>query len=215
MLRRSMYPSQIQRSHKRLVCLAGLVLCQCLALPVQAIMLDDEDKTPPKAAAKPKPKEKSPAEIELEKAKKELAEIKRQKQAEDEARQQAEQKQREATQRRLELQNQAHENTAGEVKLRNVEVQPNTVERGGSVKIIMNYEVRVNGVQVADSWTLMKDGHVLAELPDQKAFRTSGAWNSDARIPIPTNADPGTYFVVGKVGTANSEDSLTASFTVR
>jgi len=62
--------------------------------------------------------------------------------------------------------------------------------------------------------TLKKDGKVLANLPPETNQRTSGGWSSDASIPIPTGAQPGTYVIEHKVRAGASYDSVESVFVV-
>ncbi|MDD1621985.1 MAG: protein kinase [Methylococcaceae bacterium] len=95
---------------------------------------------------------------------------------------------------------------------------PKTVRQGESVKLLMNYSVQLpanmSSTQVSESWILKKDGKVLANLAPQAGERTSGGWSADATVPIPTNAEPGTYVIEHRIQTGNRYDTDESTFTV-
>ena len=105
-----------------------------------------------------------------------------------------------------------------QVKINKGTSTPGTVRPGGSVRLFTDYSVQLppkqNTAPVSESWTLKKDNKVLAELPPQNNQRTSGGWNADATVPIPTNASPGTYVIEHKVASGNSYDTDESSFVV-
>jgi hypothetical protein len=105
-----------------------------------------------------------------------------------------------------------------QVKIRKGSVTPRTVKPGDSVKLTTDYSVmlppKTPSTQVAESWTLQKDGKVLAELPQKSTDRASGGWNADAMIPIPKNAELGTYVVEHKVQSGTSYDTDESNFVV-
>jgi hypothetical protein len=105
-----------------------------------------------------------------------------------------------------------------QVKINKGTSKPNTVKPGDSVKLFTDYSVQLpnkqNTAPVSESWTLKKDGKVLAELPAQDNQRSSGGWNADATVPIPKNATPGTYVVEHKVASGNSYDTDESTFVV-
>jgi hypothetical protein len=72
----------------------------------------------------------------------------------------------------------------------------------------------MQSASVSEGWTLKKDGKVLADLPQQNNQRTSGGWSADASIPIPTNAQPGTYVIEHKVQAGTSYDTDDSFFIV-
>lgn len=105
-----------------------------------------------------------------------------------------------------------------QVKINKGTSTPNMVKPGESVKLFTDYSVQLpadmSSTQVAESWILKKDGKVLADLPPQNNQRTSGGWNADATIPIPTNAELGTYVIEHKVLAGNSYDTDESTFVV-
>lgn len=105
-----------------------------------------------------------------------------------------------------------------QVKINKGTSKPGKVKPGESVKLFTDYSVQLpakqNSAPVSESWTLKKDGKVLADLPPQNNQRTSGGWNADATIPIPKNANPGTYVIEHKVASGNSYDTDESTFVV-
>lgn len=105
-----------------------------------------------------------------------------------------------------------------QVKIRKGSATPRTVKPGDSVKLFTDYSVmlppKVPSTQVAESWTLQKDGKVLAQLPQQTSDRASGGWNADATVPIPKNAELGTYVIEHKVQAGTSYDTDESTFIV-
>lgn len=107
---------------------------------------------------------------------------------------------------------------ATQVKINKGTSTPNLVRPGDSVKLFTDYSVQLpanmSTTPVSESWTLKKDGKVLAELPPQNNQRTSGGWNADATVPIPTNAELGTYVIEHKILAGNSYDTDESTFVV-
>jgi len=105
-----------------------------------------------------------------------------------------------------------------QVKINKGTSKPGTVKPGESVKLFTDYSVQLPAKQktapVSESWTLKKDGKVLAELPPQNNQRTSGGWNADATVPIPKSASPGTYVIEHKVASGDSYDTDESTFVV-
>lgn len=105
-----------------------------------------------------------------------------------------------------------------QVKINKGTSTPNMVRPGDSVKLFTDYSVqlpaKMKTTPVSESWTLKKDGKVLADLPPQNNQRTSGGWNADATVPIPTNAELGTYVIEHKVLAGNSYDTDESTFVV-
>ena len=105
-----------------------------------------------------------------------------------------------------------------QVKIRKGSSTPRTVKPGDSVKLTTDYSVvlppNVPSTKVAESWTLQKDGKVLAALPQQNSDRASGGWDVDATVPIPTNAELGTYVIEHKVQAGTSYDTGESTFLV-
>jgi hypothetical protein len=105
-----------------------------------------------------------------------------------------------------------------QVKIRKGTATPNTVRPGETVRVATDYSVmlpqNMGSAAVSEGWTLKKDGNVLADLPPQSSQRTSGGWSADATIPIPTNAQPGTYVIEHKVQAGTSYDTDDSVFIV-
>lgn len=107
---------------------------------------------------------------------------------------------------------------ATQIKINKGTSNPKMVKPGDSVLLFTDYSVQLpanmTSTQVSESWILKKDGNVLAELPPQNNLRTAGGWNADATIPIPTNAEPGTYVIEHKVLAGSSYDTDESTFVV-
>lgn len=105
-----------------------------------------------------------------------------------------------------------------QVKVHKGTTKPASVKPGESVKIFTDYSLqlpaKMKTAPVSESWILKKDGKVLADLPPQENQRTSGGWNADASIPIPKNAEAGTYVVEHKVASGDSYDTDESTFLV-
>lgn len=105
-----------------------------------------------------------------------------------------------------------------QIKINKGTSTPNMVRPGDSVRLFTDYSVQlpanIDTTPVSESWTLKKDGKVLASLPPQNSQRTSGGWNADATVPIPTNAELGTYVIEHKVMAGNSYDTDESTFVV-
>lgn len=105
-----------------------------------------------------------------------------------------------------------------QVKINKGSSQPRKVRPGDSVQLMTDYSVQLprgmDAALVSQSWTLKKDGKVLAALPEQTFQRTAGGWNADASVPIPGNAGPGTYVVEHKIQSGNSYDTDESTFLV-
>lgn len=105
-----------------------------------------------------------------------------------------------------------------QVKINKSSSSPSPVRPGDSVQIATDYSIRLPSQQtvspVSESWTLKKDGQVLAALPQQESQRSSGGWNANAVIPIPSGATNGTYVIEHKVQSGNSYDLSISTFDV-
>ncbi len=105
-----------------------------------------------------------------------------------------------------------------QVKINKGTSKPSPVKPGDSVKLFTDYSVQLPAntktTPVSESWTLKKDGKVLADLPPQNSQRSSGGWNADATVPIPKNASAGTYVIEHKVQAGNSYDTDESTFIV-
>lgn len=107
---------------------------------------------------------------------------------------------------------------SAQVKIRKGTSTPHRVKPGGTVKLSTDYSVtlppNMQTTPVMERWVLMKDGTSLADLPQQNSQRHSGGWVAEARIPIPKEADPGTYVIEHTVQAGNSYDTDESTFVV-
>lgn len=107
---------------------------------------------------------------------------------------------------------------SAQVKIRKGTSTPNKVKPGNSVKLSMDYSVtlppNMQTTPVTERWVLMKDGKQLADLPQQNSQRNSGGWVAEATIPIPKEADPGTYVIEHTVQAGDSYDTDESTFVV-
>jgi hypothetical protein len=105
-----------------------------------------------------------------------------------------------------------------QVKIRKGTSMPATVRPGSTVKLVTDYSLMtpraMPGADVQESWVLKKDGKVLANVPPKLTHRPAGGWAADASIPIPQNAQPGTYVVEHKVQAGGSYDTDESVFVV-
>jgi outer membrane lipoprotein SlyB len=107
---------------------------------------------------------------------------------------------------------------ATQVKIRKGSSAPRTVKPGEAVNVTTDYSLmlppKTASTPVTETWTLEKDGKKLAELPQKNTDRASGGWNADATIPVPTNAELGTYVIQHKVQAGASYDTDESTFIV-
>ncbi len=105
-----------------------------------------------------------------------------------------------------------------QVKIRKGSSAPRTVKPGESVNVTTDYSLmlptQTSSTQVTETWILEKDGKTLAELPQKSMDRASGGWNADAVIPVPKNAELGTYVIEHKVQAGASYDTDESTFIV-
>ncbi len=105
-----------------------------------------------------------------------------------------------------------------QVKIRKGTSVPGTVKPGSTVQVTTDYSVmlpkNIPSATVMESWTLKKDNQVLASLPQPSVQRVAGGWSADASIPIPDNADPGTYVIEHRVQAGTSYDTDDSVFVV-
>ncbi len=104
------------------------------------------------------------------------------------------------------------------IKIRQGNATPARVQPGGRVAVTTDYSLMVPAgvptAEVAESWTLSKDGVTKFTAPPQRNKRAAGGYAVDAAIPIPKDAEPGTYVVETKVQTGTSYDVRQAIFVV-
>jgi hypothetical protein len=105
------------------------------------------------------------------------------------------------------------------VKIRQGTSSPKAVRSGGQVTINTDYSLQLpEGDQQADvveSFTLMKDGKRLTELPPKTLQYGSGGYLSEAVITIPQEAEPGTYVIEHKIQTGSNYDVDESTFIVQ
>lgn len=108
--------------------------------------------------------------------------------------------------------------TTTTVNIQNGTATPGMVRPGNQVKVVTDYLVNapagISSVQIAETWSLKKDGQPLATLPAANQVRAPGGYAAEAYIPIPQNADPGTYVVEHKVQAGTSYDIDESVFVV-
>lgn len=104
------------------------------------------------------------------------------------------------------------------VKLNKAVASPDRIAPGQTVTVASDYSLALPGSQanaeVSESYTLKKDGKVLFSSPPQKAQHASGGYAVNASIPIPKDAEAGTYVVETKVEAGTSYDVSQAVFVV-
>ncbi|MGH8478664.1 MAG: hypothetical protein ACREXK_03555 [Gammaproteobacteria bacterium] len=109
---------------------------------------------------------------------------------------------------------------ANKVQIRKGTATPSTVTPGSKVQIDTDYSLLMppgtaaQGADVQESFTLKKDGKVLTNSAPKTFRRASGGWVATNKLPIPRNAEPGTYVVETKVQVGTSYDTDEAVFIV-
>jgi hypothetical protein len=105
------------------------------------------------------------------------------------------------------------------VKIRKASSTPATIKPGDSVHLVTDYSViapsKTETVQVTESLTLKKDGEIIFASEPHETQRTAGGWQVSSEIPIPKDAEPGTYVVVHQVVSGNSNDLFPTTFVVQ
>ncbi len=107
-----------------------------------------------------------------------------------------------------------------QVQIRKASASPATVRPGETVQVTTDYSLMMpqglasQGADVQESLALKKDGKVLFSTPPQTTHRGVGGWVAPAQIPIPQNAQPGTYVVEHRVQAAGSNDTGQSVFVV-
>jgi hypothetical protein len=106
-----------------------------------------------------------------------------------------------------------------QVKIRQGSTSPGTVSPGEAITIVTDYSValpsNVGQTAVREEWVLKKDGKKLANLAPKSVKRAAGGWQTDAEIPIPADADAGTYVIEHRVRAGSSYDTDESVFIVR
>jgi len=107
-----------------------------------------------------------------------------------------------------------------QIQIRKANASPATVRPGDTVQVTTDYSLMMpqalatQGTDVKESLALKKDGKVLFSTPPQTTRRGVGGWVAPAQIPIPKNAQPGTYVVEHKVEVGTSYDTDESVFLV-
>jgi predicted lipid-binding transport protein (Tim44 family) len=104
------------------------------------------------------------------------------------------------------------------VKLNKAVATPDRIAPGQTVTVASDYSLALPGSQanaeVAETYTLKKDGKVLFTSPPQRGQHSSGGYAVNASIPIPKDAETGTYVVETRVEAGTSYDVSQAVFVV-
>lgn len=108
--------------------------------------------------------------------------------------------------------------TSTTVKIRNASSTPNQIKLGQSVTVNTEYSVMVPNsgqqVEVTEISTLKKDGGVLFKSENKPAMRSAGGWNMEIEIPIPKDAEPGTYVIEQRIKAGSTHDVREIPFVV-
>jgi hypothetical protein len=111
--------------------------------------------------------------------------------------------------------------TANKVQIRKGAATPSTVRAGTKVQIDTDYSLLMptataaqGAADVQESFTLKKDGKVLTNSAPKTFRRASGGWVATNKLPIPQNAEAGTYVVETKVQAGSSYDTDETVFIV-
>ena len=80
--------------------------------------------------------------------------------------------------------------------------------------LLMPTGTAAQGADVQESFSLKKDGKVLTTSAPKILSPPAGGWVATKKLPIPQNAEPGTYVVETKVQAGSSYDSDEAVFIV-
>lgn len=109
--------------------------------------------------------------------------------------------------------------TSSSVKIRNASTTPRTVGKGQMVVAKTDYSVvtpeGASAVSVDESWSLKKDGKLLATVKSDPQQRAGGGWNTEAGFPVPETAESGTYIVEHLVKVGTVTDSRDSYFVVK
>jgi hypothetical protein len=108
--------------------------------------------------------------------------------------------------------------SSAQVKIRKGTSAPHMIKPGQSVMVSTDYSVTLpptmQSTEITEHWDLMKDGKTLVDLPQQANQRTAGGWDAEAEIPIPADAEPGTYVIQHTVRAGDSYDTDESTFIV-
>jgi hypothetical protein len=96
---------------------------------------------------------------------------------------------------------------------------PKIVTPGQRVAITFHYSVLLPqshpNASISESWTVKKEGVVMAPLPPAVKQRTAGDWAAATTFLVPANVPPGTYAVEFKVKAGSSYDTSEHTFVVK
>lgn len=107
-----------------------------------------------------------------------------------------------------------------QIQIRKGSASPSTVTPGSTVQIDTDYSVLMpaataaQGTDVQESFVLKKDGKVLTTSTPKTFRRAAGGWVATKKLPIPKNAQAGTYVVETKVQAGTSYDTDESVFIV-
>jgi len=97
-------------------------------------------------------------------------------------------------------------------------ISPGTVAPGGTVTATTQYATLgtgANGVPVAESYILQKDGKELTTLDEKTIQRTDGTWENEIQFKVPKNADDGAYTVAQRVSASGQTFQRDLAFNVK
>lgn len=108
--------------------------------------------------------------------------------------------------------------TSVTVKIRNANATPNTIKMGEEITAITEYSVMVpkegQKAEVTETSILKKDGTVLFSADPKTEMRAAGGWNMEIAIPMPRDAEPGTYIIEQRIKAGTSNDVRELPFVV-
>ncbi len=107
--------------------------------------------------------------------------------------------------------------TNPQVKIEDSAVTPRTVRPGQQVDMTMTYAVLAPGsenINVVESRKITHNGQEVGE-PQITVQREGGTYTSNIPLTLPSNAQPGTYYVALEVRSPQSSDVRYSSFQVR
>ena len=108
--------------------------------------------------------------------------------------------------------------TSTSVKIRNANATPKEIKPGEEIRATTEYSVMVPEqgleVEVTEVSILKKDGEVLFEAEPKSEIRAAGGWNMEIAIPMPEDAEPGTYVIEQRIKAGTSNDVREMPFVV-
>jgi hypothetical protein len=110
------------------------------------------------------------------------------------------------------------EGSANVVKIRKGSANPKKIKRGGTVNVTTDYSVMtpqgIQSVEVEETTVLKKDGQIISTVSQQREQREAGGWTALGSLPVPRDAQPGTYVIEHKIQTGTSYDVTESTFVV-